>query len=101
ARRSAARARVEPDHLGAESEQRQQVARRRAAADQAIDARRSHQPLRAGKNPGPPRREPGDRMILMKNVLVATDFGDASEAALTYGRALARTFGADLHLLHV
>ena len=40
-------------------------------------------------------------MINLKTVLVATDFGDASEAALTYGRALARTFGADLHLLHV
>jgi universal stress protein A len=40
-------------------------------------------------------------MILMKNVLVATDFGDASDTALTYGRALARTFGARLHLLHV
>ena len=40
-------------------------------------------------------------MIRLKHVLVATDFGDASEAALTYGRALARTFGADLHLLHV
>jgi nucleotide-binding universal stress UspA family protein len=40
-------------------------------------------------------------MINLKTVLVATDFGEASEAALTYGRALARTFGADLHLLHV
>jgi nucleotide-binding universal stress UspA family protein len=34
-------------------------------------------------------------------VLVATDFEPASEAALEYGRALARTFGARLHLLHV
>jgi len=40
-------------------------------------------------------------MIRLKHVLVATDFGEASEAALTYGRELARTFGADLHLLHV
>ena len=40
-------------------------------------------------------------MILLKNVLVATDFGEAADAALTYGRALARTFGADLHVLHV
>jgi nucleotide-binding universal stress UspA family protein len=40
-------------------------------------------------------------MILLKHVLVATDFSRASEAALTYGRALARTFGATLHLLHV
>jgi nucleotide-binding universal stress UspA family protein len=40
-------------------------------------------------------------MILMKNVLVATDFGEASDTALDYGRALARTFGARLHLLHV
>ncbi len=40
-------------------------------------------------------------MINLKNILVATDFGEVSEAALTYGRALARTFGADLHLLHV
>jgi nucleotide-binding universal stress UspA family protein len=40
-------------------------------------------------------------MILLKHVLVATDFSPASEAALTYGRALARTFGASLHVLHV
>ena len=40
-------------------------------------------------------------MIALKNILVATDFGDASDAAWTYGRALARTFGATLHVLHV
>ena len=40
-------------------------------------------------------------MIALKNVLVATDFSEASESALTYGRALARTFGAELHVLHV
>ena len=40
-------------------------------------------------------------MIVLKRVLVATDFGPASEAALTYGRALARSFGATLHVLHV
>ena len=40
-------------------------------------------------------------MILLNHVLVATDFGEASDAALSYGRALARTFGATLHLLHV
>ena len=40
-------------------------------------------------------------MIALKNVLVATDFGEASEAALAYGRALAGAFGATLHVLHV
>ena len=40
-------------------------------------------------------------MILLKQILVATDFSDASEVAIDYGRALARTFGASLHLLHV
>ena len=40
-------------------------------------------------------------MIVLKNVLVATDFEPASDAALAYGRALARNFGASLHLLHV
>lgn len=40
-------------------------------------------------------------MIALKNVLVATDFGDPSAAALTYGRGLARAFGATLHVLHV
>jgi nucleotide-binding universal stress UspA family protein len=39
-------------------------------------------------------------MIVLKNILVATDFGPASDAALTYGRALAKQFGARLHLLH-
>ena len=40
-------------------------------------------------------------MILLKQILVATDFSDPSEVALDYGRALARTFGASLHVLHV
>jgi nucleotide-binding universal stress UspA family protein len=40
-------------------------------------------------------------MILLKQILVATDFSDASAAAMDYGRALARTFGGSLHLLHV
>ena len=40
-------------------------------------------------------------MIALKNVLVATDFEDAASVALTYGRGLARTFGATLHVLHV
>ena len=40
-------------------------------------------------------------MIKIANVLVATDFGPASESALNYGREFARTFGAKLHVLHV
>ena len=40
-------------------------------------------------------------MIALKRILVATDFSDTSEAALKYGVALARTFGARLQLLHV
>jgi nucleotide-binding universal stress UspA family protein len=40
-------------------------------------------------------------MIKLENILVATDFGDASETALNYGRSLARTFGGRLHVLHV
>jgi nucleotide-binding universal stress UspA family protein len=45
--------------------------------------------------------EKRDIMIALKNVLVATDFSVEAEAALTYGRTLARTFDATLHLLHV
>jgi len=40
-------------------------------------------------------------MIAIKNILVATDFGPASNTALRYGRALAERFGARLHVLHV
>jgi len=40
-------------------------------------------------------------MIALNNILVATDFGEASDAALAYGRELARSFGARLHVLHV
>jgi nucleotide-binding universal stress UspA family protein len=40
-------------------------------------------------------------MLTLKNVLVATDFGDCSDAALMYGRALADKFGGRLHVLHV
>src|SRR4051812_45429274 len=40
-------------------------------------------------------------MLTLKRILVATDFEEAADAALTYGRTLARTFGATLHVLHV
>lgn len=40
-------------------------------------------------------------MLLLKNVLVATDFSGASDAALRYGRDFARTYGALLHVVHV
>ena len=40
-------------------------------------------------------------MVALKNILVATDFGEASDAALTYGRELAARFDATLHVLHV
>ncbi|MGH9141151.1 MAG: universal stress protein [Vicinamibacterales bacterium] len=40
-------------------------------------------------------------MITLKNILVATDFSQPSDAALTYGRALARNFQATLHVVHV
>jgi nucleotide-binding universal stress UspA family protein len=43
----------------------------------------------------------GAHMIKITNVLVATDFSDTSESALTYAREFARTFGASLHVLHV
>jgi hypothetical protein len=43
----------------------------------------------------------GARMIKLTNVLVATDFSETSESALNYGRELARTFGARLHVLHI
>jgi len=40
-------------------------------------------------------------MIIIRNILVATDFGPASDTALRYGRALAGQFDARLHVLHV
>ncbi len=40
-------------------------------------------------------------MILLENVLVPTDFGDASNCALRYARALGAAFGSSLHVLHV
>src|ERR1700756_5148117 len=40
-------------------------------------------------------------MLTLKNVLVATDFSEPSDAALMYGRELATRFGATLHVLHV
>jgi nucleotide-binding universal stress UspA family protein len=40
-------------------------------------------------------------MIALKTILVATDFSEPSATALEYGRAMARTFNATLHLVHV
>ena len=40
-------------------------------------------------------------MIALKKILVATDFSEPSDAAVAYGRELARTFGASLTVLHI
>jgi nucleotide-binding universal stress UspA family protein len=40
-------------------------------------------------------------MIDLKNILVATDFSESAAVALTYGRGLARTFNARVHLVHM
>jgi len=40
-------------------------------------------------------------MVAIKNILVATDFSEPSGVALAYGRDLARTYHARLHVLHV
>src|SRR5262245_3064839 len=39
-------------------------------------------------------------MVALKNILVATDFSEPSGVALAYGRDLARTFNARLHVVH-
>jgi len=40
-------------------------------------------------------------MIAIRKILVATDFGEAAESALGYGRDLAARFGATVYVLHV
>jgi nucleotide-binding universal stress UspA family protein len=40
-------------------------------------------------------------MVVLKNILVATDFSEPSNVALDYGRDLARAYGSTLHVLHV
>ncbi len=43
----------------------------------------------------------GALMITIKTILIPTDFSEAADTALVYGRALAARFGAALHVLHV
>lgn len=40
-------------------------------------------------------------MIAIKQIVVATDFGEPASVALTYGRNFARAFSAGLHVVHV
>lgn len=40
-------------------------------------------------------------MIAIKEIVVATDFGEPADVALTYGRNFARAFSAGLHVVHV
>jgi nucleotide-binding universal stress UspA family protein len=40
-------------------------------------------------------------MIRLKRILVATDFSEPSDAAVSYGRELARSFGAHLQIVNV
>jgi nucleotide-binding universal stress UspA family protein len=39
--------------------------------------------------------------LAFKTILVATDFGEAAQLALEYGRVIANRFGAGLRVLHV
>jgi universal stress protein A len=45
--------------------------------------------------------EPKCPMIRMQTVMVATDFSEPSEAAVEYAKAVAETFHAALHVIHV
>ena len=47
------------------------------------------------------RQTSEDAVVIIRNILVATDFGEPSGAALAYGRELARNYHARLHVLHV
>ena len=40
-------------------------------------------------------------MVTVKNILVATDFSEASADAVVFARQLAHAFGSTLHVLHV
>ena len=40
-------------------------------------------------------------MIVLKNILVATDFSEPAAVAMAYGRDLARTYHARLHVVHI
>ena len=40
-------------------------------------------------------------MITLKEILVATDFSEPAEAAVNYGRYLAKSYGATLPIIHV
>ena len=40
-------------------------------------------------------------MVVLKNILVATDFSEPSNVAVAYGRDLARNYNARLHVIHV
>jgi nucleotide-binding universal stress UspA family protein len=40
-------------------------------------------------------------VITPRNIVVATDFGDAAGRALQYGLEFARAFGSRLHIVHV
>jgi nucleotide-binding universal stress UspA family protein len=40
-------------------------------------------------------------VVSVQHVLLATDFSEASAAALEYAKAIAKAFGARIHVLHV
>jgi len=44
---------------------------------------------------------PLDKPVILRQVAVATDFSECTERALQHGLAVARHFGATLHLLHL
>ncbi|HYH01441.1 MAG TPA: universal stress protein, partial [Terriglobales bacterium] len=48
-----------------------------------------------------PRKAISPQALEIRNVLFTTDFGASSQAALPYACAIARRYGAKMHVLHV
>src|SRR5262249_25435496 len=89
--------------VGAEGEQRQQITRSGIAADQTVDARRSHRALWAGARPWRRRSRAGAGGGVMKisTILCPTDFSEPSRHAMEHAIGIARWSGARVIPLHV
>src|SRR5689334_19942318 len=50
---------------------------------------------------GVPPADKRGAMVVIKRILIATDFSEPSGVALAYARDLARSYGAQMYVLHV
>lgn len=69
-------------------------------AEELVPLEQTNPTLSGGAQPHPLQPAPRDQLLSLRNVVMATDFSECSEQALSYAVGIAARYGAQLWLFH-